>query len=132
MPTSSVSIKKIKFFIYTLPHRHTTNQIPFRRPHAFDPLGPRRNLAYHLCSVFRFFIQSSPHTFYPSVRISHHWLALMRHRQFLVFLYYWQMKRQSLKPAFIRLRSYTFFDLWIVCWRLGQPGASISNLVNRF
>ena len=76
--------------------------------HSFDPLGPRRNLVYHLCSVFRFFIQSSPHTFYPIVRISHHWLALMRHRQFLVFLYYWQMKRQVSQTC---LHSFTIIYL---------------------
>ena len=84
-PPPQDQLKKIKFFIYTLLHRHTINRILFRRPHSFDPLEPRRNLVYRLCSVFLFFIQSYPHTFCPIVRISHHWLALMRHRQFLVF-----------------------------------------------
>ena len=32
-------LKKIKFFIYTLPHRHTTNRIQFRRPHALASPG---------------------------------------------------------------------------------------------
>ncbi len=60
------------------------------------------------CSVFRFFIQSYPHMFCPIVRISHHWLALIRHRQFLVFLSYWRMRRQVFQTC---LHSFTIIHL---------------------
>ena len=60
------------------------------------------------CSVFRFFIQSYPHTFCPIVRIFHHWLALIRHRQFLVFLSYWRMRRQVFQTC---LHSFTIIHL---------------------
>ena len=47
---------KIKFFIYTLPHRHATIRILSRRPHSFDPLGPRRNPILLFARLFLVFL----------------------------------------------------------------------------